>query len=85
MVPRRTPGGIRECALGTPEGLGDRMRRIKTFKETGRLCSVNNFKGKYTDPKKFGQRYCQFLFNGHDFCPYGCPEAVETVNAERMA
>ncbi len=61
------------------------MRRIKTFKETGRLCAVNNFKGKYTDPKKFGQRYCQFLFNGHDFCPYGCPEAVETVNAERMA
>ena len=54
------------------------MRRIKTFKETGRLCAVNNFKGKYTDPKKYGQRYCQFLFNGHDFCPYGCPEADET-------
>lgn len=53
------------------------MRPIKTFKETGRLCAVSNIKGKYTDPKKFGQRYCQFLFNGHDFCPYGCPVAEE--------
>ena len=55
------------------------MKRIKTFKETGRLCAVNNLKGKYTDPRKYGQRYCQFLYNGHDFCPYGCPVAVETV------
>lgn len=53
------------------------MKPIKTFKGTGRLCAVNYWKGKFTDPKKFGQRYCQFLFNGHDFCPYGYPEAVE--------
>lgn len=61
------------------------MKRIKTFKETGRLCAVNNLKGKYTDPKKYGQRYCQFLYNGHDFCPYGCPVAVETRSAGEMA
>ena len=49
------------------------------------LCSVGIHKGKYTDPKRHGQRYCQFLWNGHPFCPYGCPVAVETRSAEEMA
>ena len=61
------------------------MRKIRTFKETGMLCSVGIHKGKYTDPKRHGQRYCQFLWNGHPFCPYGCPVAVETRSAEEMA
>ena len=49
------------------------MKRFKTFKDTGKLCAVNNIKGA----ARFGQRYCQFLYNGHDWCPYGCPVAEE--------